>query len=1042
MASYNVEAVLSPFLRWFQRAAAAVFIVWLALAAGRTEAVEEAREFVDALRRNGYYDEAIAYLEQQRTAAHVGAAFQETIDYDLGLTLLESARGAGVVAQRQERLRDAQKRLAAFLAEHPNHPLAAAAGNALADALLGRGRLQVAEAGEWGKGSAERRQRLESARGLFLEAHKALAEIDSRADESRKKLGFVDPRDLKKCQARDNLRRQQLQAQLAGIWAHDEIAQTYEAGSPEYRQTLLETAQQFSELHEKQGDQLAGLYARLGEASCYRRLGEPRKAFAIFEGLLIWPDEPPAFRTMKTLAAVAALETALLPGVNKYKEAMDISQKWLLSAQRGELSSQEGLAIRFLGAEAAMAYAQTLQDAGPEETRLRQKCLQEAREGYTQVAAAAGPYQQKAKIRLLEPALVAAAERAPASFAEARDRLAASMERAQAAEAEVRLASGKDLQTRRDCQVRLETIRAEAIRLGRLALHLAPPEAPAEDVSEVRYYLAYLCFTAGDMEEAAVLGEFLAGHAGDGAAGREGGKIALAAYDDLFRHAPPGEERRLARQRLLRLAESVAKRWSTHSEADDARIVLLEAALDDGRLDQARQCLDAISIDSPRRGEAEMGLGHALWVAYRRALRLPDAQRPSKDELGKMAAQAEQLLTSGIQRARDAVEAGGAVSDLLAAASLAMAEISLSAGRPEQAVQWLEDPKFGAKTLVDARDAAAQWSDFPAQTQRVALRVYVAAGQEEAGQAEEGERAMLELENVVRQGDAADAGKRLTDSAVRLGQDVQEQIEQFQQQGKGDQATRWIRAMDAFLTRIAGARDRASFFRLHAVAETFFGLGRGLDPRPVTASLGPGAKASQDAQKYYSKAAEAFRELLRRCDADKTFAPQAEAVTAVRVRLGSCLRRLGQYPEALDVLSAVLKEHGMLVDAQVEAAYIYQAWGEERPECYEFAVQGNPASREVWGWGELSRRVESVAKYEEVFFEARYNLALCRFRQAQAQTDPQERGRRLQAAERDLLDLERLYPDAFAGDGGGKSWPPKLSDLLRQIRQSRSESKE
>jgi hypothetical protein len=132
-----------------------------------------------------------------------------------------------------------------------------------------------------------------------------------------------------------------------------------------------------------------------------------------------------------------------------------------------------------------------------------------------------------------------------------------------------------------------------------------------------------------------------------------------------------------------------------------------------------------------------------------------------------------------------------------------------------------------------------------------------------------------------------------------------------------------------------------------------------------------------------------------------------------------------------------LKEHAMMVDAQVEAAYIYQAWGEERPECYEFAVQGSPSSREVWGWGELSRRVESAAKYQDVFFEARYNLALCRLRQAQAETDPLRRGRRLEAAERDLLDLQQLHPDL-----GGKSWQQKLSELLRQIRQSRSEIKE
>ena len=34
----------------------------------------------------------------------------------------------------------------------------------------------------------------------------------------------------------------------------------------------------------------------------------------------------------------------------------------------------------------------------------------------------------------------------------------------------------------------------------------------------------------------------------------------------------------------------------------------------------------------------------------------------------------------------------------------------------------------------------------------------------------------------------------------------------------------------------------------------------------------------------------------------------------------------------------MLKDHPQMVDAQVEAAYTYQSWGEERPEYLEMAI--------------------------------------------------------------------------------------------------------
>jgi hypothetical protein len=117
-----------------------------------------------------------------------------------------------------------------------------------------------------------------------------------------------------------------------------------------------------------------------------------------------------------------------------------------------------------------------------------------------------------------------------------------------------------------------------------------------------------------------------------------------------------------------------------------------------------------------------------------------------------------------------------------------------------------------------------------------------------------------------------------------------------------------------------------------------------------------------------------------------------------------------------------------MVDAQVEAAYTYQSWGDDKPEYLELAIHGGNRYQEVWGWGELARRVQPEARFREVFLEARYNLAFCRFRQAQLAAERSERSRLAQAAENDILATRRIDRDM-----GGQLWYDRYNDLFQRI---------
>jgi tetratricopeptide (TPR) repeat protein len=231
--------------------------------------------------------------------------------------------------------------------------------------------------------------------------------------------------------------------------------------------------------------------------------------------------------------------------------------------------------------------------------------------------------------------------------------------------------------------------------------------------------------------------------------------------------------------------------------------------------------------------------------------------------------------------------------------------------------------------------------------------------------------------------------------------------------------------LDKFLAAPAEGPAAESFFALAFRAEGYAGLAAGLD----SAGANDGRVAVvPDAQQRYRRAIAAFQDVLHRSAADRTFAPAPEVVVALRIDLARCLRRMADYPQALSQLLAVLKDHPQMIDAQIEAAYTYQSWGEERPEYLEMAIHGGNRYQEVWGWGELARRVQAEARFREVFFEARYNLALCRFRQAQAAAERSERSRMIAAAEDDIVTTCRTTPDM-----GGPVWYDRYNELLQRI---------
>jgi len=997
---------------------------WLCAAVAGGRAAEETQRFLDGLRERGLYDVALDYLQQMRTSPLADQDFKTVIDYEAGVTLISASQIERVASVRQQRLDEAYASLQTFIDEHPQHPLAASANTRLADVLVERGRIQAEEADKPSQSADERAQLKDEARTLFRKAEGVLKDLDQRfLEEHRTFPKVIDPKETERIEAREQVRRNLLQARLALATVIYEIAHTYAPDSKESREHLTAAAAKYNDMYSTYGEEraiLGGLYARMYEGRCYKELGDTEKALKAFADLLVQPDEPQAFRIMKNKALVFLLETALAGDDPQYDEAVKKYQAWDQTARGAEESSADGLAIKYLSGEAFFERSKQQKKADD-----RKADLTEARKLFNYVADRPGEYQSRAKAMLWRKELAGEDVEIPepTNFAEARDRGKDALDRMQAPNIEPPQAA---------------RFRAEAIKYFRMAVTMKTPEVTVDEMNVIRYYLAYLYWTAGDLYEAAVAGEFLARRYSDSAGARQAAKIAMAAYVTLFNQAPE-DDREFESQRMTGIAEYIAERWAGEPEADDAWMMLIRAALGEGDLARAQQYLAKIPAESARRGEAELLTGQRLWANYLLASAKEESERPPQAKLDAMVAQAQQTLEDGINRMRKSVDAGGQVTYTLVASALSLAQINIGAGEPEKAIPWLDDPKIGAHTLVKANDPATDRGKFRVETYKAALRAYVATQR-----LDEAEQVMQALETLVQQQGDADAGGTLTRIYISLGRELQQQLERLRKEKNTEQVGKVAGAFELFLDRIRGRQKGNTYNSLNWVAETFFGLGAGFD-------LGGGGALSPKAENYYGKAAETYRDILHKCEeSEKEKSKEKEeekkklgekeeekqkqeefkcppaACNSVKIRLARCLGRLGQRKDARGLLVEVLKQNNLLLEAQLEAAYLYQDWGEDNPTAYTLAIRGSTSYKEIWGWGGIANRVARSPKHQSIFHEARYNLALCRFKLAMSKSGTEKKDL-LEQAKKDVLIIQRLYPEM-----GGNEWFAKYDDLLKK----------
>lgn len=966
---------------------------------------DRSKAFVDGLRSpdRALYDVALDYLESKRADPKTDPAFAETIDFEIGVTLLEGSRLLPP-AKREAELEKALAAFQKFLIEHSQHRLATSANRYLANILVERGRIKKELARQPDRMSTERKRLLGQARSFFEEAQKALTVVDAQLNKTQKAYGNLDASDAATIKERNRVRTEIILTRFALAKLHSEIAHTYEPDSKEFKESLLAAAVKFGEYYWKYEKWLGGYALRIEEARCYKELGDYPKVFSILDDLTVSRSyDGEGVAHIRTVAAGLALQTYMLPEVKRYQDAWNTYEKWETNTEQPDESPADAAVVKYFAGEAALELARAIDKNDAAQARKRADYLKRAKNLLSIAADSPGEFRLKARLKLGDPLLTVGEVQVvpPKNYGDACDRAKLAWDKLQEA--------GLNLE-------QVAQLQAEAKECFRFALAHAPNDAKTDDLNVIRYCLAYLNWVAEDYYDAAVLGEFLARCHPDRPEAQRGAEIALKAYARLCVDASAKEDRKFEAERMASIADYITERWPKSPVADEAWMMLIRTAMAKRDSARALDCLNRIADDSPRRGDAELMIGQAMWNAFLEASRLPEEQQPTKAEMNTFITEGRKALETGVARLRKPVDEGSETPYSLAAASLALAQICLQTAEAEKAVQWLDDPKIGAHSLAKAGNKTIDRGNFPIEAFKTALRAYVATQQ------------LPKAEETMNALEKAGGDVNVARIYVSLGRQLEEALKRLRAERKDEDAAKVARGFEFFLTRIA-ARPAAesNFNSLFWVAETFMNLGDSLTPN--------GKKPPPEAIKDYEKAAAAYKKIIEACKASPRFAPTPGSQTSIEIRLARCLRRQGKFKESMDILAEILKNRENLLDAQREAAYTYQAWGEENPADFLRAIRGGREIKRrdgspaylIWGWGGIAAKVQSAAALQDIFDEARYNLALCRFNLANTKQG-KERTNLLRQAEDDILVLQRIRPEM-----GGKKWYPKYDALLRDI---------
>ncbi|MHC4878223.1 MAG: tetratricopeptide repeat protein [Planctomycetota bacterium] len=1004
-----------------------------ALAASEIHAEEPYLEFLQGLRQRGYHDTALLYLDTLRDDPNCPRETKELVPFEKAATLLTMARSTSItnpdVQKRQ--LEEALGYLKEFTDASPNHPRAGEANSEKAGILLGQVRVEVWQSRSPGnyENRAEFQQRardlVKQARAIYQTAHD---QHKAKWEGYKKFIDQTDDRQL--YEERRQAEVKYIVAQLDLSNCTYEEAQSYDRDSDEYAAKLRDAAAQYEDIHTKYRSQLGGLYARLWQGKCYEEQNDIQRAIGIYNELLEHPGQSPAMIQLQDQVRHFKLICLNHEKRKDYQLVIDQATEWVAGARGSKKYTNIGIGIQWEQALAYEALADQRDTSEADQRRLINSALANVRT----IKRFPGQYKDLATFKERDLMLKLRGEDSlndpqdfETAFSLAQDMVTKKTKPLQDAIANAK--SGEDRQkAQQDLQIHID----EASRLLQIALRLSDADTAVSDVNRARYYLGYMHLLARRNYEAAILTGFVARNYGDEnpVQAQDAAYMSMAAFLQAFNEN--GKARRRADQeidvaQMREMAEFLIENWPASDRAMDARDQLgrVYRLLED--FPQAAYWFSQIPPAAARYTEAQTLAGQAYWSAYVLGANKADGERPTQEQLDEWMTAAEQHLRTGIERGEKATPAATPASDELIAAKVSLVQILVSQQKYQDGVNLLMKDPHAVINAIQVEDETKRPEDtasvksisFASLSYQLLLRCYVGLGNEHLDDAR---ATMNRLEKVGGGGGAA-----LTEVYRQLGDELKQELAQLKAAGKVEQFDQVRSSFETFLADLFKRKDQ-TVNSLTWIGETNYGLAQGSADDPASAS------------KYFDSAASAYQSILDRAAADEKFIDPAR-LDSVRLRLVNCRRNQGNFEQAEELVKAIISAKPRTLDAQVEAAYVYQNWGTSgQGDTFRklvIAMAGDKDSK-IWGWGQtavqLQRTIEmggpdAASRWEDRLYESQFNLATCQHEYGKAQTGPERKSQfeRAKSTINTFVAITQNFDD---------DWWAKFDVLFQEIQRS------
>ncbi len=973
--------------------------------------------FLRGLREHGLYDYALAEIDRLQAQPHLSPELAATLDFERAITQLQAARNLANANSQARELQRAAAELEKFAKAHPNSPQRATADFERANLHLDEARAAIASATPQDP-QFKRETAQKKARKLIEESRAIFQAVFDRSKAEYEKFPKTRIDDPQTSEARSQAESSYMGAQIMlGVCSYEE-GRTYDPKSEDFKKKLEQAAKQFDQIMVAYRTQGAGLRAQFWQGRCFEELGKTTEALGIYSQLSQKQGTSSFIKTLRddaTLAHLSCLNSK--PGKNDFL-VVNEATNWLTAA-KDRARTPVGLAIRWQRAIASEHLAAAKDSSPADRDRLLHAAADDARE----VSRVTGEFQTPAVAMLGRLRTDTVSKRAEArDFVSGFALATKSVDAIQVLHERLESATSDDKpKIERELQAQLRDARQKLLSV----MSTADLRRDPKDLNRARYYLAFVEYELKDYDAAAVLGDYAARRlmAIDVDLSREAAHLALAALDQEFKTCP--ESQRLVLARIARpTAEFLIRNWPDQDRANEARAIMAEL------YDQSKQPLEAaewyasVTPNSDGYAEAQIGAGREHWSAALSAPKAVAGGASREKQIKEWTKSAEKYLQNGIAKAGDPADSAGNPPAWLISGKTVLANLEIGLGNYDEAVRLLTDGAHSVTASIAVNDEATRPAagiknkTFASFVYQTLLRAQIGRHQVDAAIG-----AMQQLEKI-----AGANGVEVTAIYVSLGKEIEKEIARLISSNERQRLIEVRKSFDRFLEELTKRSQSMSYGSMLWIAETYTGLGEGI------------SDDESAAREYFGKAAATYEQILAKNAGDPSPAAKERALS-LELRLANSRRRQGDYEHALETVRSVIAQRPKTLEVQIAAANILQDWGaspsadaESRSVEAILGLHNAQTGGEVWGWAEIAARIQrrlasgkADNELREKFFEARYNIPVCRRQGALVEKDRAKRSKALELALGEIRAFSLVSTDVDE-----ESWK-RLDGLYQQI---------